>query len=312
MGGPEVLIVTNDVEKGPPSHGKHNQDEQSRSLPPSTYHVRVIGLRLRNRPWLESLHQFMDPNAKGFAINLGMRMSHFDIKVIHISRSGKLDSAIKCTTPGDFESACNYDKERTGTLVIAKGLSRAIIEALGARFELEPEFFANHLAGTELYRTGRQEPLALRPPARSPILLPEYIKKARFYTAEFRRPYHFEGGQEQIVTLRNTKTSTPRGVFPTHKDLPDFFAAEKVSVYKKPGSNVGKRLIQFQRTVRKSNILLIPQASFSPINYFWKSLPHPTSHTQSHCSTMMLRISGLTAAGTKYPRDESSSPGSSV
>jgi len=241
MGGPEIGISTNDLEKGPPPHEKHDQHQyETRNTPPSTYHNGVVEPKLQHRPWLESLHQFMDPNAKGFAVNLANRMKHFNIKVIHFPKSGKPDSVIKCSTPEDFEGAISGDKERTGTLVITKGISRAMIEALGTIFELEPEFFASHLAGTELFRMGRQESPILRAPARAPSLLPDYIRKAPFYTAEYRRPYHIEGGTERVFKLRVTETNTSRGIAIVHEDLPDVFFVEKISVYKKKGSNIGK------------------------------------------------------------------------
>jgi hypothetical protein len=317
MGGPEIVISTNDLEKGQPPHEKHDQhQDETRNIPPSTYHDGVVELNLQYRPWLESLHQFMDPNAKGFAINLANRMKHFDIKVIHFSKSGKPDSVIKCPTPEDFERAISEDKERTGTLVIAKGISRAMIEALGTLFELEPEFFANHLAGTELYRMGHPESLDLRAPARAPSLLPDYIRKAPFYTAKYRRPYHIEGGKERVFKLRGAETTTPRGAQIIHDDLPEVFVVEKISVYKKRGSNIGKPgLTENQQhfdTTRKSNILRILQASFLLMNSFRMSCPRPTSRNQSHCSMMMLRASALTAAGTKYHLDESSCHGSNV
>jgi hypothetical protein len=213
---------------------------ETRNILPSTYHDGVVGVKLQHQPSLQSLHQFMDLTAKGFAIDQDKRMRHFDIKVIHFLQSGKPNSIIKCSTPEDFEKAISADKEQIGTLVITKGISRAIIESLGTRFELEPEFFATHLEGTELFRTGRRESLVLRPPARAPNLLLDYIRKAPFYTAEYRRPYHIEGGQEHILKLRTTETSTPRGIHMVHRDLPDVFGSEKISVYKKRGSKIGK------------------------------------------------------------------------
>jgi hypothetical protein len=241
---PEIVLSTNDLEKGPPPHEYHDhQQDETRNIPPSTYHDEVVKLKLQHRPWLESLHQFMDYNAEGFAMNLGNRMKHFDIKVVRFPKSGKPDTAIKCTTPEEFEEAISEDsedKERTGILVIAKGISRAMIETLGTRFELEPEFFASHLAGTELYRMGRRESPILRALARTPNLPPDYIKKASFYTAEYYRPCNVKGGQEKAFKLRVTETSTPRGVQIIHRDFPEVFVAEKISVHKKKGSNIGK------------------------------------------------------------------------
>ena len=318
MDGPEIVTSINDLEKGQPLHETHDQhQDETQNIPASTYHNEVVELMLQHRPWLESLHQFMDPNAKGFATNLASRMKHFDIKVTHFSQSGKPDMVIKCPTPDDFERAINKDKERTGSLVIAKGISRAMIEALGTTFKIEPEFFASHLAGTELYRTGRLVSPGLRAPARAPNLLPDYIRKAPFYTAEYRRPYHIEGGKERVFKLRVVETTTPRGVQIVHDDFPDVFVVEKISVYKKKGSNIGKpgptENQQRIDTMRRSNTIRILQASFLPINSFRMSRPRPTSRTQSHClMMMMLRTSALTAASTKYHLDESSCHGSNV
>jgi hypothetical protein len=153
----------------------------------------------------------MDPNEKGFAMDRPKRMELFDIKVIHFLQSGKAEPIIKCSTPEDFEEAISKGKDQTGTLVITKGISRAVIEALGSKFQLEPEFFASHLAGTELYYTGHYESLVLNPPARTPVFSPDYIRNAPFYTAEYRRPFRIEGGIEEVFRLRRTETTTPRG-----------------------------------------------------------------------------------------------------
>ena len=241
MGRPVIASSTKDLEKGQPLREKQDQQQDGvQNVPPSTYLDRVVEPKLLHRPWLESLYQFMDSSAKGFAISIAKRMKYFDIKVIHFSKSGTPNSIIKCLTPEHFKEVISEDKERTGSLIIAKGISRAMIEALGTAFELEPEFFANHLAGTELLRMGRQESLVLRAPARAPYLLPDYIRKAPFYAAEYRRPYHIEGGKEEIFRIRVTEATIPRGVLLIHDDLPDVFVIEKISVYKKRGSNIGK------------------------------------------------------------------------
>jgi hypothetical protein len=183
----------------------------------------------------------MNPATGGFAMQPSRRMENFDIKVIHFAESGKPDPVIKCFTPEDFKRAVGEEmKERTGTLIISKGLSRAMIEVLGTTYELEPEFFASYLAGTEKFRQGRYESPLVRPLARSPYLLPDYIRKAPFYTAEYRRPYHIEGGTQNIFNLRAAVTNTPRGVTVVHSELPDVFVGEKISVYKKRGSKFGK------------------------------------------------------------------------
>jgi hypothetical protein len=167
------IVSAIDLEKRLPPHEILDQhQDETRNILPSAYHDGVVGLKLQHRPWLQSLHQFMDPTIKGFAMDGDKRMRHFDIEVIHLLQSGKFGSIIECATPPDFEKAISADKEQIGTLVITKGISRAIIEALGTRFELEPEFFATHLAGTEPFWTGHRESLISLPPAIAPNLLP--------------------------------------------------------------------------------------------------------------------------------------------
>jgi hypothetical protein len=236
----KVGSVPNDIEKGPPQHVKHNEhQDKTRSVFPNIYHDTVVKPKLMHRPWLESLDQFMDPKAKGFGMDLfsNVRMEHFDIKVIHFLKIGKPCLVTKCCTPEDFGAAMSEDKERIGTLVIAKGISRVMIETLGIRFELEPEFFAQYLEGTELFRMG---PQTSGPPNRAPNFLPDYMRRAPFYAAEYRRASHIEGGGSVAFQLRIKETTTPRGVLIIHSDHPDLFVAEKVSVYKRKGSNVGK------------------------------------------------------------------------
>jgi hypothetical protein len=241
MVAPEIVTSTNDLEQGPLQRGNYYGHEyEMQKVPPSAYYDRVVEPKFKLRPWLENLHQFMDPTSQGFEIDLGHRMTYFDIKVIHISMSGEVDSVIKCNTPDTFKNAIIDDQRRSGTLVIAKDISRAMIEALGTQYELEPEFFATHLRGTESYRKGHWVSPTLLARARAPNLLPDYLRKAPFYTGEFRRPYHIKGGKHEVFRFRASETCTPRAAQNLQDDLPDIFSMEKISVYKRPGSNVGK------------------------------------------------------------------------
>jgi hypothetical protein len=239
MGVPQTVISAKDLEKGPLPE-KHDQpQDEARSILPNAYYD-VVGLKLQHRPWLECLYQFMNPATEGFAMQPSRRMTDFDIKVIHFTESGNPDPVIKCSTPEEFKLAVSEEKERTGTLIIAKGLSRAMIEVLGITYELEPEFFASYLAGTERFRQGHYESPLIQSTARWPYLLPDYIRKAPFYTADYRRPYHIEGGDQIVFKLRGAVTNTSRGASIIHPNLPDVFVGEKISVYKKKGSKIGK------------------------------------------------------------------------
>jgi hypothetical protein len=241
MGAPEIVTSTNDLEQGPLQRGNHDRHEyEIRKVPLSVYYDRVVKPKFKHRPWLENLYQFMDPTSQGFEVDLGRRLRYFDITVIHISTSGEVDSIIECDTPDIFKNAIIDDQERSGTLVIAKDISRAMIEALGTQYELEPEFFATHLLGTESFRKGHWVSPTLLARARAPNLLPEYLRKASFYTGEFRRLYYIEGGLHKVYQFRSSETCTPRAAQNLKDELPDVFAIEKISVYKRPGSNVGK------------------------------------------------------------------------
>lgn len=243
MGGLEIMTSANDLEQGPPQSGIQNQLRYDmQHIHQSQYYERFVKDNLRHRPWLDILYQFMNPNTEGFAVDLKRRMLHFDIKVIHISKSGNIESLIKCPSPAKFKDAISEEERegRSGTLIIAKDISRAMIESLGMEYGLEPEFFASHLEGTEFYRMGVWESPTVRPPARAPNLLPDYLRKAPFYTAQYRRPYHIKGGKMEVFKLRSTETNTGRGAHVLGDDSPEIFAFEKISVYKRPGSNIGK------------------------------------------------------------------------
>ena len=231
MGVLGVILGSNDLESGFPV-----EKTERTSTPKSSYHDGVVKVKLRRFSWLESLDRFLDPAAQGFALSLSKRMNEFDVKVIHCQESGELLPEIKCTTPSSFENAMIEDKERTGTIVIAKGLSRTMVETLGTKFDIDPAFFASHLAGTEPFRMGIAQ---FHAEARSPIFRPSSFRKSVFYTAEFRRPYHVEGGWKKFFELIGA-TSTPRGAFIVGPALPDAFVSEKISVYRAPGSNIGK------------------------------------------------------------------------
>jgi hypothetical protein len=238
MGVPQIVNSAEDLEKGPLPEHDQPQDE-ARSILPNAYYD-AVGLKLQHRPWLECLYQFMNPATEGFAMQPSRRMEDFNIKVIIFTEPGKPGPVIKCSTPEEFKRAVSKEKEQTGTLIIVKGLSRAMIEVLGTTYKLEPEFFASYLAGTEFFRLGHYESPLIRPPARSPYLLPGYIRKAPFYTAEYRRPYHIEGGSQMVFKLRATVTNISRGASIIHPNLPDVFVGEKISVYKKRGSKIGE------------------------------------------------------------------------
>jgi hypothetical protein len=237
MGGPDVAISMGELERGLPLSENQDQHQYATPDPPrSEYSNRKVTPKLDQRPWLGILHEFLGPNNINFAVPLEHRLSFFDIEVIHISTSGKVSSPIKCKNATDFQEAISSaEKERSGTLVIAEDLSGAMINTLGMQYDLEPEFFACHLLGTEEFRMGHWQ----SPTVRAPNVLPDYLRKAPYYTVEFRRPYHIPGGLKKIIELRSTRTSIPRGALIVKEDNPNVFVFETISVYKRKGSNFG-------------------------------------------------------------------------
>jgi hypothetical protein len=234
MGAPSITINMDELERGlaATQNSGHNQ-EAAAGERRSKDNTR----KLANRPWLEILDKFMHPNEKSLAVP---RMTDFDIEVMHISESGEVDAPIKCVRAADFKQAIGQaDKERGGTLVIAEDLSPAMVDTLSLQYNLEPEFFACHLLGTESFRTGMWESPTVRPPPRAPNVLPDYVRNAPFYTVEFRRPYQICGGLKKIKELRSKETNLPRGALMLKHDMSDAFIFEKISVYKRPGSNFG-------------------------------------------------------------------------
>lgn len=229
MAGPEVVINMGGLEgELTPIENRH-QDQ-------SEYHDQYVKPKLYHRPWLDILSTFLDPNEKSFAVSKKRRLSFFDVEVIHVLASGKVSPPIKCESKAQFRQAISSaSEELRGTLVIANDLSGAMIDALGMQYDLEPEFFACHLLGTESYRMGNWR----SPTVRAPNILPDHIKKAPYYTVGFRRPYHIPGGFKEIIELRSTKTNTPRGAQILTGDIPDALVFERISVYKRKGANFG-------------------------------------------------------------------------
>lgn len=237
MSTPKITINMDELERGFPVTENYGQyQEATIGIPQSA----DVTLKLKHRPWLDSLNEFLDPSEKSFAVPLDYRLMAFDVEVMHISESGEVDAPIKCKDAVAFKQAIDRaDKERGGTLVIAEDLSRALIDTLSMQYSLEPEFFACHLLGTESFRTGIWESPTEQPLPRAPNFLPDYVRKAPFYTMEFRRPYYFSGGFKELVDLRSKETSTPRPALMIKHDMSDAFAFEKISVYKRRGSNFG-------------------------------------------------------------------------
>jgi hypothetical protein len=245
MGGPEVTSAIEDPEIGFPLDELNHYQRQHATpeITPSEYRDHKVRPKLTHRPWLNILDEFLDPTVDNFGIAQKHRLSHFDVVVIYISISGEVSSPILCKGANGVrkfrEAISTADSDRCGTLVITEDISSAMIEALGTEYDLEPEFFACHLKGTETFRTGRWQSPTVRVPVRSPNVLDDYIRNAPFYMAEFRRPYYFEGGHKEIEDIRSKITSTPRGAQILNTEIPDAFIFEKISVYKKRGENYG-------------------------------------------------------------------------
>jgi hypothetical protein len=244
MGGPGVIVSMNDLERGLSQNRNHDQNQHAtQDVPPSNYRDQKVKPNLDYQPWLTILDEFLNPDEKNFKVSFDHRIWHFDVDIIHISASGEVGPLINCIDKAEFlKQVSNADNEPRSTLIIAEDISVAMIEALGIKYDLEPEFFACHLLGTEAFRTGGWQSPTVRFPARAPNALYDYVRKAPHYVVEFRRPYRIEGGHKKIEDLRSKETNTPRGAQILHKErgIPDTFIFEKISVYKRKGSKFGR------------------------------------------------------------------------
>jgi hypothetical protein len=126
------------------------------------------------------------------------------------------------------------EEDRSGTIIFTEDLSLDMVDVLGTKYSIEPEFFADHLRGSETFRMGKWLPASVR----APKILPSCTRQAPFYSLEFRRPYHLSKGLEDVIDLRSRVTNIPRAA-QIIMGKPDVFVFEKVSVYKKKNSKIG-------------------------------------------------------------------------
>ena len=190
---------------------------------PSTYYESVLN-SLKRRPGLKIVSDFMSTPACCY---------RFDVLVTHILSSGELHSKpIVCRTKKDLETAIgpSAPANRVSTIICAEDLTNDVIEALGSIFSIEPEFFALHLRAPCAFRSGAWS----SPTAPTLDMLPSYLREAPFYSLEFRRPYEFPGGLNEVIKARKDpyRTHVPRSTRRT-EGLPVAFMDERVSVYTK-------------------------------------------------------------------------------
>jgi hypothetical protein len=208
----------------------------------SGYRKRVED-NLRRQPSLEILASFL--GSSHHLISIDNSKPSIDVKVIRIGIADMADVGRKprpCKTEEDLKQQIREakdDEKGSGTIILVEGLSPEVINILGEEFNVEPEFFANHLEGSPEYRSGSWK----APTSRAPKILPSCYRKAPFFSFSFRRPAFFSGDWGEIVDLRR-KTTTPRGVqlhdrVRKGNPLPVMFAMEKASVYRKKCSNIG-------------------------------------------------------------------------
>jgi hypothetical protein len=205
---------------------------ESKELKP--YHAEIKN-RLREMPGLAILDQFMQLKPPQ-----GFEGGVFSIDVLHVLKSGELSGLVETyRTPEEFHSAIEKAPPgRIGSFALVSDLSSEMIEALGSRFNLCPEFFALHLRETQCFREGKFR----RPTCLELDVLPSYFRKAPFYCLEICRSYPFPGGLAEVGKTRASKTNTPRGCYKM-RELLNITVRERVSIYETQTSNgefVGK------------------------------------------------------------------------
>src|SRR5437762_1313235 len=126
------------------------------------------------RPGLAILSRFMDESQPEKV------SQNFDIDVIHILESK--NEKKKCGDKSQLELAVGLEapKNRISSFILVEDLSCDVIEALGSIFNLNPEFFALHLQGSQYFRDGKWNP----PEVSELIALQSYYQKAPFYSLQ--------------------------------------------------------------------------------------------------------------------------------
>jgi hypothetical protein len=153
------------------------------SVPLGEYRHRYVTPKLPTRPGLAILDEFMDPYKRGFALPFQHRKLKFDIVVVHIHKSEGVQQSIGCLSLDSFRVAMRpqnsgtatdtsavqlegwiAEEDRSGTIIFTEDLSVDMIDVLGSKYGIEPEFFADHLRGSVAFRTGKWLPVAVRAP----------------------------------------------------------------------------------------------------------------------------------------------------
>jgi hypothetical protein len=119
-----------------------------------------------------------------------------------------VNEPIQCYTQEDLEAVVcglKVPDERHSTVVLAEGFSYKMVETLGSRLQLEPEFFASHLHKTQNLCNGEFEEDMVQ----CLEMQPSYYSVAPFYSLLFGRYYHFPGGMEDLYDLRRTVHKYP-------------------------------------------------------------------------------------------------------
>jgi hypothetical protein len=174
----------------------------------------------------------LDPLVNFIKRPLGFRtkecIEHFDVEFLLVGGEQNALDEIRCCSEDEFHAAATTASgaSQLGMVVIVEDLSNTVIEVLGKTFELQPEFFASHLRGSDTFWTGKYQPRSLP----YQVLPPSRLRNTPYYTIETRRPYYFEGGWDQTHKLRASGTNVPRGCT-RPLGFPLTYMNELISVY---------------------------------------------------------------------------------
>jgi hypothetical protein len=219
------------------------------------YHA-MISDRLEEMPGLTILDQLMQQRPTN---------GSFNIQILHVLESGELfppKTLECCSTPEEFHHTFSgAPLNRIGSFVLVDNISAEVVETLGSRFNLRPEFFATYLRETQNFREGR-----FRPSKYCELeVLPSYYREAPFYSLELCRPYPFPGGLEEIAEMRRS-INNARGFY-LMRGLEGASARERVSVYETKTSDdkyVGENDSRW-RDIGKRSLELSPFTRHCPI-----------------------------------------------
>lgn len=182
-----------------------------RSLCAAFPRLQLLADFMSDEVWIEGFHTPGD---------VEKRMKKVDVTTFDLGIKSQVTKTF--TEFSALEAHLNSEQEpRTTRVLFVEDISRDVIELLGSKFSLDPQFFENHIRGIQRFLARQwMGDKTLRLESSLATLL-----KRNFFTISFCRPYQFDGW-ESLIPLRR-KLNVPRIGSVVH----NLYLRERISVY---------------------------------------------------------------------------------